>query len=488
MTIYWSAFFSLFLLLALVSCGSEQFGTTPQSNASQLDAVAAFQQASCSNHTLIKPEVDILYVVDNSTSSYYLASDIKSALQNTINSISKDFDYRIIGTPLLATPAGNEDYQVLAKSPDSLPSTASNKKVTSASDFSFFANPISGSQEPGLERIRSFIAEHSSVTPASEKLLRQGAYLFVVLVSNGFDTDIESKMAGGSGETLQNLTVYNSRKSAFITLKKALKSQQFRLFSLVTHPGCSKSGWNPSPKSYIQMSKDLYKAPIIEDATPLTYLTDQGADMTPDSYDLCSGQISGVFTSVNNSIKQIIVPHTYNKWPITFTETATGLNTADIKVYKSSPNSAPTLLPSSSWTYLSNSTQSSVNTRILPTVGEPTTARHLIQFTTGNNITYPDCIQITSTSNLEYFGYVVMGKAPNQSSIVLKINGQTIPQSAANGWSYIGQQTRNIKVQYNGFSDLPAAIRTGYMVQLNGSSNYYKSGDNVEIYYVPATN
>jgi hypothetical protein len=480
MKIYWPAFLSLLLLLALASCGGEQFGTTPQSNSSQPNAVTAFQQASCSNHTLIKPEVDILYVVDNSTSSYYLASDIKTAIQNTINSISSDFDYRVIGTPLLQTPTGNQDYQVLAKNPSTLPSTTTDKKVNAASEFSFFSNPVPGSLEPGLERIRSFIAEHSSLTPASEKLLRRGAYLFIVLVSNGRDTDIESPMPGGSGETIQNLSVYNARKASLVNLKASLASQQFRLFSLVTHPGCAKSGWNPSPKSYIQMSKDLYNQ------TP--FPTDQSGDPSPDSYDLCQGQISGVFTSVNSAIQQIIVPHTYKYWPITFSETATGLNTAEIKVYKSSPSSAPTLLPSSSWTYISNSGLTSYNTRILPTAGEPTTARHLIQFASGHEVTYPNCIQITSTSNLEYFGYVVMAKNPNVSTIVLKINGQTIPQSSTNGWSYIGQQTRNIKVQHDGFSDQPAVIRTGYMVQLNGSSHYYKSGDNVEIYYVPATN
>jgi hypothetical protein len=304
--------------------------------------------------------------------------------------------------------------------------------------------------------------------------------LFIVLVSNGRDTDIETAMPGGSGETIQNTTVYNSRKQSLLTLKSYLNSQQFRLFSLVTHPGCTKSGWMASSKSYVQMSKDLY----LQSPFP----TDQGGDTTPDSYDLCQGTISGVFASVNNSIKQIIVPHTYKYWPISFSETATGLNTADIKVYKSSPSSSPVLLPSSAWTYISNSSQTNYNTRVLPTVGEPTTARHLIQFTSGNEVTYPDCIQITSTSNPEYFGYVVLNKVPRLETVILKINGQIISQSSTNGWSYIGQQTRNIKVSHNGFSDTPAAIRTGYMLQLNGSGNYYKSGDNVEVYYIPSTN
>ena len=80
-------------------------------------------------------------------------------------------------------------------------------------------------------------------------------------------------------------------------------------------------------------------------------------------------------------------------------------------------------------------------------------------------------------------------KIPKLESVVLKIRGQTIPQSGTNGWSYVGYKfEQNIKVQNLGFSELPAANRTGYFIQLNGSSNYYKSGESVTIDYVPASN
>jgi hypothetical protein len=97
-------------------------------------------------------------------------------------------------------------------------------------------------------------------------------------------------------------------------------------------------------------------------------------------------------------------------------------------------------------------------------------------------------VQIISETNPEYFGYVVLPKIPKLESVTLKIRGQVIPQSSSNGWSYIGQQTRNIKVPYLGFIDQPAALRTGYMIKLNGTSNYYKSGESVTIDYIPATN
>ncbi|MFA7614674.1 MAG: hypothetical protein WCY48_10600, partial [Candidatus Caldatribacteriota bacterium] len=76
-------------LLFLFSCGKEQFGTAAQQESSQADALKAFHQASCSSHTLIKPKVDILYVVDNSSSTYYLKDSIRDSIKNTVNSVSK---------------------------------------------------------------------------------------------------------------------------------------------------------------------------------------------------------------------------------------------------------------------------------------------------------------------------------------------------------------------------------------------------------------
>jgi hypothetical protein len=477
----WSAFFSLLTLLALASCGEEQFGTTPQSKKSAPDPVVSFQQVSCSSHTLIKPEVDVLYVVDNSSSNFYISNDIKSGIQNTINSISTDFDYRVIGTPLLQTSGGNEDYQVLAKDPSTLPASVLQKQITSSSQFTFFSNIVQGSLEPGLDRVRSFITAHQS-----DGLFRPGAYLFIVLISNGYDTDIETIINpnGQTGYTSNGQSIFNDRKASLLQLKNYLQSQQFRLFSLVAHPGCTKSGWKAAEKSYIQISRDLYYQ------TP--FPTDQSQNLTPDSYDLCKGNVSTVFSSVNNAIKQIIIPHTYKYWPITFTSGE--FDTSKIKVFKSTPGTSPVQL-TSGWVYKNKidadaamkNQDGSVNTRILPTKGEPTMANHLIEFSSGSEITYPTCVSVTSESNLEYFGFIALPKIPKLDTVQIKINGNPIPKSDTNGWSYIGQQTRNIKVSHDGYSDQPPVIRSGYMIQLNGAANFYKSGDNVQIHYIPAT-
>ena len=142
MKIYWSAFLSIFLLLALAGCGAEQFGTTPQSTSNLSNPLQVYQQSSCSGHTLIKPAVDILYVVDNSQSNYWISGDVKTGIQNTIASISSQFDYRVIGTPLLETTGGNSDYQVLAKDPSTLPITIPSTQVLTSSSQFIFDNGI----------------------------------------------------------------------------------------------------------------------------------------------------------------------------------------------------------------------------------------------------------------------------------------------------------------------------------------------------------
>ena len=78
------------------------------------------------------------------------------------------------------------------------------------------------------------------------------------------------------------------------------------------------------------------------------------------------------------------------------------------------------------------------------------------------------------------FNFVVISETdePDPNSIVLTKNGVTIPQSATNGWTYIGYQTNHAT------SDYPTVgnYRTGYMVQLNGSAKF-KGSDTISIDY-----
>ena len=173
----------------------------------------------------------------------------------------------------------------------------------------------------------------------------------------------------------------------------------------------------------------------------------------------------------------------------TFAENNETVSTSEIRVTKVTPNgSTVELTRDIEWSYEDRGTAQSVNTRELPSVGEHIVGRHFIRFQ--NLVTYPDCVLVTSVSRTEFFDYVVLPQNPIIATLNIRINGQVIPKSTTNGWSddeTSVQQTINIKAPYPSAADEnPPVMRTGFMIKLNGASNYYKSGDSVEVNYNPA--
>ncbi len=480
MKTYWSAIYSLLLLTFLAGCGKEQFGSAAQNSTSSANAIQNLNQLSCSSSTLIKPKVDILYVVDNSSSTKYLSDSIKNTIKYTIDTISKEFDYRVVGTTLLPIPGDStpfDDFQFMTNSTDPYSGAISSKRVISSSEFSFFQSISSGgANEAGLSRTINFINANKGSTGS---LFRQNAYNLIILISNGRDTEVERYPGYGDiNQTVEYPGVFDSRTMSFINIKNSLQSQQFRFIAATTSTNCSVNGETgslSSKKSYIKMANSLYD---------LSGATDSPG--TRDSYDLCSHETAGLFNAVNNSIQQVVLNHKYKYWPITFTND--DFDTSKIQVYKTVGNNPPVQI-TTGWTYrLNPNFPSGFNTRTEPTVGEPTTARHLIEFSSGNEIEYPECVSITSTTKTEYFGYIVLPQAPKLSEgVTVRINGAVIPQSATNGWSYVGSMSTNIKMPFpNPGDEVPAVNKTGFMIQLNGTANYYKSGDNVQVTYVSA--
>jgi hypothetical protein len=372
--------------------------------------------------------------------------------------------------PLIETVSGNNDFQIMTNSTDLAGVPSDSRRITSAGAFNFFSNaPIPGI-ERGVGKVVSFVGAHKN------SLLRNNAYLIVVLVSNGRDLEVEEDAGYGNGETRLNSIVYNQRLSSLRTHRSDLNSIQFRMMSVTAKSVCV-SGYRTALKSYVKISNDLYVD---------SQATDNNSNL--DSYDLCSSSgISSIFTAINNSIKQVVLPHKYRYWPITFAENNEMVSLNEIKVKKISPNgSAVDLTRDTDWVYEDKVTAQAVNTRESPTLGEPVTGRHFIKFT--NLLTYPDCVLVTSISRTEYFGYIVLPQRPRVDTISVRINGNLVSKSTTNGWSDLtsAPQTRNIKVSHpNPGDENPPVMRTGFMLQLNGASNYYKSGDKVEVNFLP---
>lgn len=467
------------LLLSVVGCGKEQFGAASQSASTQTDALKSFYTETCAGNTPVKPPVDVLYVVDNSLSTYYLSSEIKTTIVNTVDRLSQDFDYRVIGTPLMETSLGNAEFQVMTNSSDLAGIPSDNRRIGSSAQFDFFTKKAPGSEEKGLSRVYEFINSH-----IADGLFRKKAYTIIVIISNGRDVTIETANAFNNSVSF-NQAAFNLAYQNIASLRTSAKLDplQLRLMSATAHSSCQ-NGWMSSRKSYVEMSKLTYQDNGAK-------ATDQAQSATPDSYDLCAGQMTSIFSSVNNAIKKVIVPHVYRYWPITFAENTESVSTSELQVKLKNTETGveKSLIRGTDWQYLDRGTSSALDIRILPTVGEPVVGRHFIEFMSGHEASHPNCVMVTSVSRTEYFGYIAIPKKPVEASIVVRIKGVNIPQSTTDGWSYVGDTflTQNTKVPHpNAGDENPPVIKSGYMIKLNGSNNYYKSGDTIEAFYTPA--
>lgn len=453
-------------LLLLASCGKELFGTAAQNSLDKAPGVDKYIATFQTKNTITKPKVDILYVVDNSGSTYSLQASFKASVKKTIETISNDFDYRVISIPLISnsmTP------YVYTKSSEALPSTSYIVPSADALIDPIFSNIVIDT-ERGLQRTIDFMNHHTNTG-----LFRNGAYHLIVLVSNGHDEEVEEVWEENGETRLRKttsnpiVTEYSKRLSQFNQLKINLASKQLRLFSATASSVCN--GWRSSKISYQAMSKKLYQ--------------DSGAtdSLTEDVYDICGNGLSNLFAGVNQSIQKVVIPHSYRYFPVTFADTHNFVDTNNIQVKKISNGNITQLTRNTDWTLESSSTAVSKATRELPSPGEYQSAKHFVKVTT--LITYPDDIIISSTSYLEYFGYIVLPKpARNDGSIVVKVNGQELPKSS---YSYEGfKANTDTKVSYQGSKIEPAVKKTGYFIKITNSAFFYKSGDDVEVFYTPA--
>ncbi len=76
------------------------------------------------------------------------------------------------------------------------------------------------------------------------------------------------------------------------------------------------------------------------------------------------------------------------------------------------------------------------------------------------------------------FNYVVFPEEPTPGSISLTKNGSTVPESAVNGWQYVGYRSN----QPTSFSPTSGNVKSGYMIRLNGTATF-KGTDTIGLNY-----
>ena len=96
---------AIVLLAGMVGCSGEEFGQVTRREGRALPKRKKFVNSACAKSSLVKPKVDILFLFDNSSSSFFLGPterrNIKQALSKTIYTAVERFDYRIMVAPLI---------------------------------------------------------------------------------------------------------------------------------------------------------------------------------------------------------------------------------------------------------------------------------------------------------------------------------------------------------------------------------------------------
>lgn len=482
----------VFLLSLLSGCPEGAFKPNERKDTSVANPIQFSSNLSCSSFTLIRPQVDFLFLWDNSTSTNFINPSTQAALNNTIDLISDRFDYHIMISPLLGS--GNTNSSLITYDPNGLGSSATAMRIdrSQASTALSQLPTVQGSYEAGVSRATSLISSN-----ISNGVFRQGAYTMIVVMSN---QDDNSWVQGAFPTSYDRNAYINNKINDLMCLRgnysgacsgSSLNSLQMRFFSIVAHSeDCG--GSQPQFDSnlvYKKMSELAYSIPYTNGNPSPT-----SSSFPYDSYNICNvSNFATIFDGINNSIQDQVINHQYDWWPVA-SSGSTSIDPNEINVTKGgttlSKLSEPVAPGANGYTF-TNSVQTQ-NTRYAPTSGEPYTG-YMIKLYGNARVTYPECLTVQTQTPKEYFGYVNMVSKPYEPSIQLTIDGQSIPQSSTNGWSLIKTgsdptyfSSFNIKIQSptNDAQAFPAENKSGYFLKLTGSAVYSNSSV-VDVQYDP---
>lgn len=501
------------LLLLVSACSDPKFGVVRGQKETSAPNLQTSSLQQCSNFTLIRPQVDLLFIWDNSSSSVFINDQTRQALNRIVDNISNRFDYHIVLAPLIRNnnPV-NWNIKLVSYDTAGLNSQAMSMRIAKEQAANNLNFPLgSGSREAGLERTRELIANN-----ISNGIFRQGAYNITVLMST---EDDESYMTGDFANENQKREFVDNKIEQLLCLRgnhsgncsgPTLNSSMMRFLSIVSRNPtlCSANGIQNTSVgvAYEYTSSKIYSA-LYTNSIPQP--TDQNGAETVvrgpafssyqayDSTDICRRDYNGIFDSVNSIIQDTVVNHKYNRWPVAGPNAS--VDPDSLVVRKSNGQeyfpvgSGSVSNGTSGYRYIGK--QSNLATRFEPSVGEAFSG-HMIELFGDAQVTYPECLVVTSTAEREFYGYALLGTSPPlESSIELRINGSLIPKcsssaTCANGWVYDGYRANhNIKVvsPTNLSPAGPADIRTGYFIKLFGNA-VYTNGDNINVNWLPTGN
>jgi hypothetical protein len=488
----------LIATLLHVSCAKEEFAPMKGNSSSSSAALSTDCGTLYASSTLVSPKVDVLLLWDNSSSALFINQYTKASYNQLIASVSEKFDYHILSAPLISTSSNTlNEASLVVKDTNSVNAAAASivrtkDQAAAALNFTY----SSGSIEPGIDRVLSIIE-----TNRANGIFRNDAYTIIVVMSNGDDTSCESATGFSSCSAvdwkprlqtkINKLLCLRGNANADCSGVTTLNSTMMRFINI--------SKLNPSTsclgkvnERYRNVAKALYEAPYVngwptsnDNLNP--FMKDSIA--YPDNYDFCSmGDMTHIFDGVNTAIKQTLLKHVYEFWPVAGLTTSidpsaiTVTRIPDGKVLANRTNESN---PTDGFKYIGNVTDH--YTRILPTRGENFTGKMIQLFGAEGNdkLVYPQALKVCYQDFKAKYGYVFLtnGK-PNISTLEVYIDGVKIPQNTTNGWDYMGlQYTSTLDQNYKIYS-YPQDATSGYFIRLNGDAQRDNTTSvKVDVYY-----
>ena len=489
----------LFLTVFLAwSCAKEEFAANKGTSVTSVSPLETNSSRLCAQSTLISPQVDILMLWDNSSSFNFVNSATKTSMSNLISSVSENFDYHILSLPLVPTSTTQLHEGILVSknntglSGNALGILKSKEQAVASLGFT----QGNGAQEVGVDRAMQVIEQNRT-----NGIFRNGAYTIIVVMSNEDDKGCELNSPYASCAQYDVDQYLNPKITKLLCLRgntyvncsgsgvtNPLNSSMMRFINISPLTSCS-SGLGKINSRYKKVAKSLYEATYSNGwPTSNDHISPDLAGAF-DSYNLCTIDFSHIFDGVNTAIKQTLLKHKYDYWPVagstaTFDPDSIRVVRSDGKILlnrrldPSAPNGYELLVDGSG-----NPLTTTNNTRFYPTAGEPFTGKmiRLYGMDGDDKLVYPDCLTVTYDGVKSTYGYAYLKYGqPVVSTIQVyrSINGgafSAIPQSSTNGWSYIGLQFTSSLNSSLKAVDLPPGATSGYFIQLNGSYRFQNS-------------
>ena len=477
--------FSILLIAtSLLSCAKQEFAAIKSPQISNINPLTSTTNQLCSQSTLVSPKVDVLLLWDNSSSALFINSSTKNSFNQLLTSVSEKFDYHILSAPLISTNNTNSLYEasLVVKDTASVSGVSSILKTKEQAAAALNFSSAVGSYEPGVDRATSIIqANHAN------GIFRSDAYTIIVVMSNGDDTSCEIATGLGSGcakpdweprlQTKINKLLCLRGNVSGINCSgiSPLNSTMMRFINISPLTSCS-SGLGKINERYRKVAKSIYETsysngwPTSNDnLNPFT----SGGTSYPDNYDICSIDLNHIFDGVNTAIKQTLIKHVYEFWPVA--SAATSIDPDTIQVVRDDGkvlvNRSGEMAPTDGYKYIGN--QINHNTRSSPTPGENYSGQMIQLFGVNDNdlIVYPHCLTVRFDAVKAQYGYIQLNNGePYLPSIVVTINGALVPQSTTDGWDYMGLQFTASLDQTLKIVDPHGS--SGYFLRLNGSYKF----------------